>query len=124
MTSSTFTATRAPVQQEEIQLRVMRLLQLQPELSQRALAKELGVSLGSMNYCFQALMEKGWIKLQNFSQSQHKLGYVYLLTPRGMAEKTKLTKEFLKRKQHEYKVLGKDIETLQIDLLVEQGRST
>lgn len=102
--------------QEEIQFEVLRRLHQSPDLSQRVLAKELGISLGSINFCFQALVEKGWIKMQNFSQSQHKLRYAYLLTPAGIAEKSKLTAEFLKRKTVEYEALQREIEQLKADI--------
>jgi EPS-associated MarR family transcriptional regulator len=101
--------------QEEIQFEVLRRLDRMPQLSQRALAKELGISLGSINYCFQALMSKGWIKMQNFGQSKHKRRYAYLLTPMGISEKSKLTAEFLKRKIAEYEVLHKEIEHLKAE---------
>lgn len=101
--------------QEEIQFEVLRRLHQSPDLSQRILSKELGISLGSINFCFQALVEKGWIKMQNFSQSQHKLRYVYLLTPAGIAEKSKLTAEFLKRKTEECVALKAQIEALQAE---------
>lgn len=100
---------------KEIQLHVLRRLHQSPELSQRALAKELGISLGSINYCFQALMEKGLVKMQNFGQSKRKLGYIYLLTPAGIRQKSKLTSEFLKRKMIEYETLRKEIEQLQAE---------
>ena len=102
--------------QEEIQFEVLRRLQQTPEVSQRTLARELGISLGSINFCFQALMEKGWIKVQNFSQSKHKLGYAYLLTPNGVAEKSKLTAKFLKRKVAEYEMLQAEIEALKAEM--------
>jgi len=98
--------------QDEIQLKVLRMLHEQPELSQRNIAKELGVSLGGINYCFKALVEKGWIKLENFSASKHKLGYLYLLTPSGIAQKSKLTASFLRIKLIEFNVLEKEIEML------------
>ncbi len=107
--------------QEEIQFEVLRRLHQSPDLSQRILAKELGISLGSINFCFQALVEKGWIKMQNFSQSKHKLRYVYLLTPAGIAEKSKLTAEFLKRKTAEYEMLQQEIQNLKADLVSESG---
>jgi len=103
--------------QEEIQFEVLRRLHQAPDLSQRALAKELGISLGSINYCFQALVEKGWIKMQNFSQSKHKLRYAYLLTPAGVSEKSKMTAEFLKRKLAEYEMLQQEIERLKYELV-------
>lgn len=102
--------------QEEIQFEVLRRLHQSPDLSQRILAKELGISLGSINFCFQALVEKGWIKMHNFSQSKHKLRYAYLLTPAGIAEKSKLTAEFLKRKTVEYEALQREIEQLKADI--------
>ncbi|MDR1890275.1 MAG: MarR family EPS-associated transcriptional regulator [Zoogloeaceae bacterium] len=105
-----------PEFQEETQLRVLRRLYATPAVSQRALSREFGVSLGSINYCFRALMAKGWIKMQNFGQSQHKLGYVYLLTPSGIAQKSRLTARFLKRKQEEYAALHKEIEQLKAEL--------
>jgi EPS-associated MarR family transcriptional regulator len=102
--------------QEDIQFQVLRRLHETPDLSQRKLAKELGISLGSINFCFQALMEKGWVKMQNFSQSTHKMGYVYLLTPSGIREKSKLTTWFLKRKMKEYEALCREIEQLKAEL--------
>ena len=99
-----------------MQLQVLRLLQESPEHSQRAIARELGVSLGSINYCFQALAEKGWVKLHNFSQSKHKLGYMYLLTPSGVKQKSKLAASFLKRKLVEYEALEREIEALRHEL--------
>ena len=99
--------------QEDTYFRVMKMVQAQPDISQRQLAKALGLSLGGVNYCLQALMEKGWVKVQNFSSSHNKLGYAYLLTPAGVTEKTALTARFLKRKMHEYAELRAEIEALQ-----------
>jgi EPS-associated MarR family transcriptional regulator len=104
--------------QEEIQFEVLRRLHQSPEVSQRTLARELGISLGSINFCFQALVEKGWIKMQNFSQSKNKLRYAYILTPTGVSEKSKLTSEFLKRKLAEYEALQREIEALKADASV------
>ena len=95
---------------------VLKLMQDNPGMTQRALAKELGISLGGANYCLQALVEKGWLKIQNFSKSENKLGYAYLLTPVGIAEKTALTGRFLKRKMQEYDELKAEIEALQRDV--------
>ena len=106
--------------QEEIQLKVLRRLQQTPEISQRVLAKELGISLGSINFCFQALVEKGWVKMQNFSQSKNKLRYAYLLTPKGVAEKSKLTAELMKRKVTEYGALQLEIEILKSEISIEK----
>ena len=102
--------------QEEIQFEVLRRLHQTPQVSQRALAKDLGVGLGTINFCFQALVEKGLVKMQNFSQSTNKLRYAYLLTPAGGAEKSKLTAEFLRRKVAEYETLQAEIEALRAEL--------
>lgn len=101
--------------QDEIQLKVLRMLHEQPELSQRNIAKELGVSLGGINYCFKALVDKGWIKLENFSASKHKLGYIYVLTPSGLKSKSLLTMDFLKKKLLEYEQLSNEINVLKAD---------
>jgi EPS-associated MarR family transcriptional regulator len=102
--------------QEEIQFEVLRRLHQTPQVSQRALAKDLGVGLGTINFCFQALVGKGLVKMQNFSQSKNKLRYAYLLTPAGVAEKSKLTAEFLKRKVAEYETLQAEIEALKVEM--------
>ena len=101
---------------EDTHFWVMRQLAQNPNLNQRALAKELGISLGSVNYCLQALIEKGLLKVNNFTSSQHKLNYTYLLTPKGLAEKANLTVRFLKRKQDEYEILKQEIEALQLSV--------
>jgi len=101
--------------QEDTTFRVMRLLQVNPDLTQRELAQELGVSVGGLNYCLKALIDKGWVKMQNFSQSKNKFGYVYILTPTGMAEKAELTSRFLKRKMSEYEALKVEIDALQYE---------
>ena len=97
---------------EERQLDALRLLETNPEMTQRELAEALGVSLGAANYCLKALVEKGWLKLENFQNNPNKLGYLYLLTPMGMAAKTALTARFLKRKLAEYEALEVEIEQL------------
>ncbi len=107
--------------QEEIQFEVLRRLHQTPQVSQRALAKDLGVGLGTINFCFQALVEKGLVKMQNFSQSKNKLRCAYLLTPAGVAEKSKLTAEFLKRKVAEYETLQAEIQTLKAEMNSERG---
>jgi EPS-associated MarR family transcriptional regulator len=107
--------------QEGVQFEVLRRLHQTPEVSQRILAKELGVSLGSINFCFQALVEKGSVKIQNVSQSKNKLRYVYLLAPAGAAEKSKLTAEFLRRKVAEYEALQAEIQTLKAEMNSEKG---
>jgi EPS-associated MarR family transcriptional regulator len=96
----------------ELQFRVLRLLESNPHLTQRELSKALGVSLGGVNYCLNALVAKGSVKIQNFKNNKNKWVYAYLLTPQGMAEKTALTGAFLKRKMQEYQTLKEEIEAL------------
>jgi EPS-associated MarR family transcriptional regulator len=106
---------------EEAAYKVMRLLQAQPDLSQRELAQQLGMSLGGLNYCLKALMAKGFVKMGNFQNSKNKFGYVYLLTPQGIAEKVALTSRFLKRKMEEYDTLKGEIEALKAEVGEDQG---
>jgi EPS-associated MarR family transcriptional regulator len=98
--------------QEDTYFRVMRLLEENPDLTQRELAEKLGISVGGLNYCLKALMEKGLVKMKNFANSKNKFGYVYVLTPSGMAEKAVITQRFLKRKMEEYEALKAEIESL------------
>lgn len=97
---------------KESHLKALRLLEANPELSQRELAQALGISLGKANYCVRALLEKGLIKMQNFRNSENKLEYAYLLTPAGIAAKADLTRCFLKIKIREYENLRQEIEQL------------
>jgi EPS-associated MarR family transcriptional regulator len=99
--------------QEDTVFRVMRLLQENPDFTQRELAEKLGISVGGLNYCLKALMEKGMVKMKNFAHSKNKFGYVYVLTPSGMAEKAAITHRFLQRKMDEYEALKAEIEALQ-----------
>ncbi len=107
------TMTRQQQLQEDTHFRVLNLLQSQPDLNQREMAKALGVSLGGVNYCLRALVAKGLVKIHNFQENENKLGYAYLLTTQGIAEKIALTGRFLKRKQEEYAALKAEIEALQ-----------
>ena len=91
---------------------LLRILERDPRISQRALARELGLSLGKTNYCLRALMEKGWIKASNFRNSHNKAAYMYILTPRGLSAKARITKHFLERKLREFEQLEKEIEQL------------
>jgi EPS-associated MarR family transcriptional regulator len=91
---------------------LLKSLDKEPNLTQRYLSKELGISLGKVNYCLQSLIDKGFIKICNFKNSNHKIQYSYLLTTKGIEEKTKLTIEFLKAKTKEYEALKKDAEKL------------
>ena len=91
---------------------VMHILQKNPHFTQRELSQELGLSLGKLNYCIKALVNKGWIKVGNFTQSKTKYRYVYLVTPQGISEKARMTKEFLDRKVSEYEALCREIDEL------------
>lgn len=93
----------------------MRLLNARPDMSQRELADRVGISLGAVNYCLKALMGKGFVKLEYFHNSQHKIKYAYLLTPQGIAEKVALTKRFLQDKLDEYDALKVEIELLKAE---------
>jgi EPS-associated MarR family transcriptional regulator len=101
--------------QEDTHFRIMRLLQEDPDLTQRELADKLGMSVGGLNYCLKALIDKGFVKVQNFQNSKNKFKYVYLLTPQGIAEKVALTSRFLKRKMEEYEALKGEIEALRAE---------
>lgn len=100
---------------DETHLRVLRVLAERPEISQRELAEELGVSVGKANYCLRALLERGFVKVQNFRNSTNKRAYAYLLTPEGIKAKAGLTARFLKRKLVEYESLRHEIEVLKAE---------
>ena len=102
--------------QEETHFRIMRILQENPDLTQRELADKLGMSVSGLNYCLKALIDKGLVKMQNFQNSKNKFKYVYLLTPMGIAEKLALTTSFLGRKMQEYEALKLEIEALQSEV--------
>jgi EPS-associated MarR family transcriptional regulator len=97
---------------EEVRYKLLRLLEPNPHLSQRQVAKELGMSVGKVNYCLNALMERGWIKVANFKKSNNKTAYMYLLTPRGFEEKARVTARFLQSKMREYEALKVEIEQI------------
>ena len=101
---------------EEIEFRALKLLEQNPNMSQRELSAELGVSLGKTHYVVKALIDMGWVKLGNFRRSDNKLGYAYLLTPKGIAEKAAITVRFLARKQAEYAQLHEEIEQLKAEV--------
>jgi EPS-associated MarR family transcriptional regulator len=100
---------------DEVRYRILKLLETNPTLSQREVARELGMSLGRANYCLQSLISKGWIKVANFKNSKNKAAYMYLLTPRGIERKAEVTVRFLKRKLREYEELGVEIERIRAD---------
>ena len=100
---------------EEIHFDLLRRLESNPNYTQRELSKELGISLGKVNYCIKKLTEKGLIKLMNFSRNPNKAGYAYFLTPKGIEEKGMLTISFLKYKMEEYELLKEEINKLTQD---------
>ena len=102
---------------EEISYRLFKLIEEDPNISQRDLAKEMGISLGKTNYCLKGLMDKGWLKARNFKNSNNKIAYAYVLTPRGLSEKAKITSRFLKHKLDEYERIKGEIEQLQQEIL-------
>ena len=102
--------------QEDVRFRVLRLLQDNPELSQRALAAKVGISVGGMHYVLNALVEKGLVKLGNFTASEDKRRYAYILTPKGVMEKARISKQFLSRKIAEYQDLKAEIEELRLEV--------
>ena len=99
----------------ETHLKILKHIESNAQISQRQLAQELGVSVGKINYCVQALITKGWVKAGNFKRSANKMSYLYLLTPAGIDEKTKLTASFLKRKIAEHEIITQEIEQLKRD---------
>ena len=106
------------------QIELLRLLERHPEHSQRQLAAALGVSLGKTHYLLKALLGKGWVKAQNFKRSDHKVGYLYVLTPQGMGQRLKLTQSFLVRKEHEYEMLKNQIVLLREELATQTKGSS
>jgi EPS-associated MarR family transcriptional regulator len=98
---------------DEYRYRILKLLEADPHASQRRIADELGISLGRVNYCLQALIEKGLVKANNFRSNANKRVYLYLLTPRGIEEKARVTARFLRRKLDEYETLKRELEELQ-----------
>lgn len=108
---------------ENARFRALRLFEARPDISQRELAREIGVSVGSANYVVRALVEKGFVKLSNFRASRDKRRYSYILTPSGLAEKVALTGRFLARKLDEYEALEDEIEQLRVEMDRPNGAS-
>ena len=104
--------SRQANKQEDTYFRIMRILHESPNITQRELAVKLGVSLSGLNYCLKALIDKGWVKIQNFSNNKNKLGYAYLLTPTGIVQKASLTNSFLQRKMQESEDLKQEIKQM------------
>ena len=101
--------------QQEAHFKVLRAIHSNPLLSQRELSVQLGISLGKTNYCVQALLKQGWIKTRNFKNNRNKIAYSYLLTPKGIEQKLKLTVAFLKTKQEQFELLSQEIEQLRLE---------
>jgi EPS-associated MarR family transcriptional regulator len=101
---------------QEANYRLLKLLETHPEASQREIASELGVSLGKVNYCLRALIDKGHVKAENFRKSNNKAAYLYLLTPTGIQAKARITAHYLQSKLDEYEALQAEIEELQAEV--------
>ena len=102
--------------QHETHLKVLREIEANPEITQRELARQLGVSLGKVNYCLNALIDRGWVKVNNFKNSNNKSAYAYLLTPRGFEEKAKITVRFLKQRLRDYEQIKREIAELEAEV--------
>lgn len=102
--------------QEDNHYKLLHILEMQPDISQRQLASRLDISLGKANYCLKALLDKGWVKARNFKNSQNKWAYAYLLTPQGIEQKARMSGEFLKCKLVEYESLKQEIERLEVEV--------
>ena len=105
---------------QELEYRALKLLEQRPDLTQRQLAGELGVSLGKTNFLVKSLVDVGWVKLDNFQRSNSKWGYAYLLTPKGLVEKAAITARFLIRKEREYNELQEEIAQLQEEVKLQK----
>jgi EPS-associated MarR family transcriptional regulator len=106
---------------QELEYRALKILEQQPDVTQRQLAEALGVSLGKTHYLVKSLIDVGWVKLDNFQRSDNKWGYAYLLTPMGIIEKAAITARFLVRKQREYSDLQREIQQLQEEVKQQQN---
>ena len=102
--------------EDEIQYKLLKVLEENPDVTQRELAARLGISLGKANYCLRALMKRGWVKMDNFRRNPNKLGYVYLLTPSGVKEKARFAVRFLRHKKIEFDLLKAEIERLKVEV--------
>ena len=112
-----------PVLDEEDRYKLLKLLHDNPDMNQRQIASALGLSLGKVNFCLKALIEKGWIKVGNFSRSPNKKAYAYLLTLNGLEEKAKVTFRFLEAKRQEYETLKAEIDALQAEVSDQDGHA-
>ncbi len=105
-----------PTVEDEMRYRLLRYFEQHPHASQRELARELGISVGKVNYCLRALIQRGWVKMRNFRDSTNKLAYTYTLTSKGIEERVSVASRFLRRKLAEYDALSQEIERLTQDL--------
>ncbi len=101
---------------DEVHYKILKILEAAPEISQRDLARELGISVGKANYCLRALIARGFVKANNFKNSNNKKAYMYLLTPRGLMTKAQVAARFLQHKMAEYEALKHEIDSLQQEL--------
>ena len=106
---------------DDARFKILRLLEKHPDYSQRDLARALGLSLGGVNFCLRGLIQKGFVKVSNFRQSDNKLRYVYVLTPSGVSERAALTHSFLQRRLREYEALQAEIEALRAEGMIEEA---
>ncbi len=106
---------------DEFRFKLLKLIEANPKMSQREVARELGISLGKINYCLRSLVEKGWIKATNFKNSNNKVAYMYFLTPRGIEEKAGVTTRFLHQRMREYDELRADIERIRREVSRHDG---
>jgi EPS-associated MarR family transcriptional regulator len=113
-----------PTQPDEVHYRLLKVLSAEPQLSQREVAIQLGVSLGKVNYCLRALMARGLIKASNFKNSKNRIAYLYVLTPRGLEERARMTTRFLQAKMHEYETLVGQIAELRYEAERQSLKST
>src|SRR5690606_37296818 len=107
---------------DETRYRILKALEDNPHLSQRDLARDLGISLGKVNYCLRAIITRGWVKAKNFQNSDNKKGYAYFLTPKGFEEKARVTMRFLQYKMAEYETIEKEIEQLRSEAAQDSAR--
>ncbi len=108
---------------ESTHLRILKLIEERPDLSQRELARQLGVSLGKTHYLLRALLDKGFVKMNNFRRSDNKLAYAYVLTPDGIAARLDLTRDFLRYKEAEYEALSQEIVQLRSEVAGSESRA-
>jgi len=103
--------------EQQLALSVLRLMSERPDMTQRQLAESLGVSLGKTNFIVRAVLSRGWVKAENFRRSNNKLGYIYVLTPQGIAQRVRLTQTFIARKEQEYELLRGEIDRLRTEMV-------